>query len=106
MMSKDIVEQLDQAAQSIGTSRANAELFTEAMHEIERLRAAAGGGPGGEGTEWFWRIVDAHGLADVPSDEGEALRLILRRGGFAGGERGGEPRDERWQDPEYTRISG
>lgn len=28
------------------------------------------------GTEWFWRIVDANGLGNVPSDEGEALRLL------------------------------
>lgn len=30
-------------------------------------------------TTWFWQIVDATGLADVPSDEAEALRLILTR---------------------------
>lgn len=32
-----------------------------------------------EGTEWFWRIVDQNGIADVPSDEEAALRLILTR---------------------------
>jgi hypothetical protein len=31
------------------------------------------------GTEWFWRIVDADGLGDVPSDEEPALRLLCRR---------------------------
>jgi len=46
-----------------------------AFDEIERLQDNSG-------TEWFWRIVDAAGLADVPSDEEEALRLILKRGGF------------------------
>lgn len=34
---------------------------------------------GDSGTEWFWRIVDADGLGDVPSDEGDALRLLCRR---------------------------
>lgn len=34
---------------------------------------------GGSGTEWFWRIVDADGLGDVPSDEEAALRLLCRR---------------------------
>ena len=33
----------------------------------------------GETTEWFWRIVDQSGIADVPSDEEAALKLILRR---------------------------
>lgn len=32
-----------------------------------------------EGTEWFWRIVNADGLGDVPSDEVAALRLLCRR---------------------------
>jgi len=27
--------------------------------------------------EWFWRIVDANGPPDLPSDEGEALRLLM-----------------------------
>lgn len=31
---------------------------------------------GDEGTEWFWRIVDAAGLGNVPSDEFEALRIL------------------------------
>jgi hypothetical protein len=30
-------------------------------------------------TEWFWRIVDADGLADLPSDEREALSILCRR---------------------------
>lgn len=33
----------------------------------------------GETCEWFWRIVDAHGLADLPSDEESALRLLVDR---------------------------
>lgn len=32
-----------------------------------------------EGTEWFWRIVDANGLGNVPSDETEALRLLCTK---------------------------
>lgn len=32
-----------------------------------------------ETTEWFWRIVDDAGLADVPSDEQAALRLLVQR---------------------------
>lgn len=32
-----------------------------------------------DGTEWFWRIVDRNGIADVPSDEEAALKLILHR---------------------------
>lgn len=32
-----------------------------------------------EATEWFWRIVDEAGLADVPSDEQAALRLLVQR---------------------------
>lgn len=32
-----------------------------------------------EETEWFWRIVDEAGLADVPSDEQAALRLLVQR---------------------------
>ena len=32
-----------------------------------------------ETTEWFWRIVDEVGLADVPSDEQAALRLLVQR---------------------------
>lgn len=31
------------------------------------------------GTEWFWRIVDANGLGNVPSDETEALRLLCTK---------------------------
>lgn len=39
--------------------------------EIERLRER------GETTEWFWRIVDADGLGNVPSDEAAALNLLV-----------------------------
>jgi hypothetical protein len=31
------------------------------------------------GSEWFWRIVDANGLGNVPSDEAEALRLLCTK---------------------------
>lgn len=33
----------------------------------------------GEGTEWFWRIVDANGLSNVSSDEQTALGELCRK---------------------------
>lgn len=30
-------------------------------------------------TTWFWEVVDAEGLADVPSDEVAALRLLIAK---------------------------
>jgi hypothetical protein len=46
---------------------------------VELERFSKGNTMSDEGTEWFWRIVDANGLGDVPSDEGPALRLLCER---------------------------
>lgn len=69
---------LEKAYRAADTAIAAAEAAGDGWHTRSPSPAAEGACDADDLT-WFWQIVDAAGLNDVPSDEREALTLLVKR---------------------------
>lgn len=77
------IDEMEAVAKAAAAGDCSLRLYSAAWHPpralalIERLKAAQAA----PDLTWFWEIVDAAGLADVPSVETEALRILVKKAG-------------------------